>query len=104
MAFAARRESEWDTYPFDVVAVLAEHFDLDVFDQQVIVRILEAHRADPDPGLDVVVDSPDQAHWRLRASDADPSLVVLDACPAPDPDEAADPRGLAVNAELARLR
>ncbi len=100
-----RDRDDDDRYPQEVVAVLAAHFDLDVFDRQVIVRLLEAHRARPRRDLDIVVDSPAEAHWHLRPHPIDISRVVLDECPSAGPVSPpdVDPRGESANAELARL-
>lgn len=93
-----------DPYPQGVVAVLAEHFDLDVFDQQVITRRLEAHRARPNANLDIVVDSPAQARWHLQPSADDVSRVILTDCSKHAPEGASpDERVAAANAALARL-
>lgn len=96
---------EEDTYPARVVALLREHFSLDDQAADVVLRVLAAHRAHPAAGLEVIVDSPVRANWRLRAVREDLSRVYLADYRVPSNRPVHDaPAAAAVNAALAGMR
>lgn len=93
------------TYARAVVAVLADHFELDAVTRSVIVEAVTRQRTRRSRSFEVAVDHPLTAAWRLTPDPCDRSRVVLAdfRMPPRDGDLPPDPRLDRVNRALVAL-